>query len=463
MTASRVLEYIRRNHDRYLSELKEFLAIPTISTSAEHRSDIQRGAEWLSRQFTETGLQHVEVFLTAGHPIVYGDWLEAPGGGTILIYGHYDVQPVDPLAEWTSPPFEPTLRGEYIFARGASDMKSNGLAVLKALEASIKTGSLPVNVKVVFEGEEEIGSTHLGPFLETNKSKLKCDLVLSADATIAKRDLPSLAYGVRGILYLEVWVQGPSHDLHSGEFGGGIHNPAQVLCELIAGMHDADGQVTLPGFYDQVRILSDEERRELARIPYSEDEFRQATGVKQTFGEKGYSTLERLGARPTLEVNGLLSGFTGEGIKTVLPAKAMAKISMRLVPYQDPSIIEQGFMEYMRKNTPPAITWEVKHLGSASAALIDRESFGIRAASEALDSAFGAKPIFRLEGGTLPLVSLAKMKLGVEVIMIGFMLPDDNFHAPNERFYLPNYYRGIETYTRFFDLISRQPDFKSPA
>lgn len=247
------------------------------------------------------------------------------GRRTVLVYGHYDVQPVDPLAEWTSPPFEPTLRGEYLFARGVSDMKANGVAVLKALEASIKNGSLPVNVKVVFEGEEEIGSTSLGPFLERNKDKLKCDLVLSADALIAKRDLPSLAYGVRGILYLEVWVQSPAHDVHSGEFGGAIHNPAQVLCELIAGMHDGDGHVTLPGFYDQVRVLPAEEREELAHIPYSEEEFRQAAGVKQTFGEKGYSTSERLGARPTLEVNGLLSRIHRRGHKNGLAGEGNGK------------------------------------------------------------------------------------------------------------------------------------------
>jgi acetylornithine deacetylase/succinyl-diaminopimelate desuccinylase-like protein len=320
---------------------------------------------------------------------------------------------------------------------------------------------LPVNVKVVFEGEEEIGSTSLGPFLERNRGKLKCDVVLSVDALIAKRDLPSLAYGVRGILYLEVWVQGPAHDVHSGEFGGAIHNPAQVLCELIAGMHDGDGHVTLSGFYDQVRVLPAEEREELARIPYSEEELRQAAGVKQTFGEKGYSTSERLGARPTLEVNGLLSGFTGEGTKTVLPAKAMAKISMRLVPYQDPGVIEQGFMEYMRQNAPPTVNWEVKHLASADAALIDRQSFGMRAASAALRTTFDVNPVFRLEGGTLPLINLVKTKLGVEATTMGFALPDDNFHAPNERFYLPNYYRGIETYIYFFDLISRQPELKS--
>lgn len=455
MTANRVVEYARSNRDRYLSELKEFLTIPTVSTLAEHRSDIQRGAEWLSRQFTKAGLQHVEVFPTAGHPIVYGDFLEAAGRRTVLIYGHLDVQPEDPLDEWTSPPFEPTLRGEHLFARGVSDMKANGVAVLKALEASIKNGGLPVNVKVIFEGEEEIGSTNLGPFLEKNKDKLKCDLVLSVDAVIAKRDLPSLAYGVRGILYLEVWVQGPVHDLHSGEFGGAIHNPAQVLCELIAGTHDANGHVTLPGFYDQVRVLPAEERAELAHIPYSEEEFREAAGVEQTFGEKGYSTSERLGARPTLEVNGLLSGFTGKGTKTVLPSKAMAKISMRLVPYQNPAVIEQGFREYMQRNAPPTVKWEVKHLASADAALVDRGSFGMRSASAALRTTFGVDPVFRLEGGSLPLVNLVKAKLGVEAIMMGFALPDDNFHAPNERFYLPNYYRGIETYIHFFDLTSR--------
>ncbi len=451
------MEYAKRNHDRYLSELREFLAIPTISTLTEHKSDVQQGAEWLSRQFKAAGLQQVEVIPTEGHPLVYGEWLGVPGGRTVLIYGHYDVQPIDPLAEWDALPFEPTLRGDYLFARGVSDMKSNGLAVLKAAEASLKNRSLPLNVKFLFEGEEEIGSPNLGAFLDASKSKLKCDLVLSADALITRRDLPSLAYGVRGMLYLEVHVQGPRHDLHSGEFGGAVHNPAQVLSELIAGMHDADGRVTLHEFYDKVRTLPVEERSELARIPYSEDEFLEAAGVKRTFGEKGYGTFERLGARPTLEVNGLLSGFTGQGTKTVLPARAMAKISMRLVPYQDPDAIEQGFMEYMRKNAPPTVSWEVKRLASADAALIDRQSFGMRAASAALESTFGVEPLLRLEGGTLPLVNLVKERLSVEAIMMGLALPDDNFHAPNERFYLPNYFRGIETYIHFFDFIAREP------
>ncbi len=451
---NQAIEFAKQNHDRYLSELKEFVAIPSISTLSQHKPDIRRAAEWLERQLDGMGFRNVEILPTAGHPVVYGEWLQAPGKPTVLIYGHYDVQPVDPLNEWISPPFEPTVRGDNLYARGASDMKGNDHAFLKALEALMKTGGLPLNVKIIIEGEEEIGSPHLSAFMEEHKEKLKCDSALNADSSILKPEIPSIVYGLRGLAYFEIWVYGPEHDLHSGIFGGTVHNPAQVLCELIAGMHDEKGHVTLPGFYDKARVLAKEERAELARIPHSDEEWRKMTGAPQLYGEKGFTTVERYGARPTLEVNGILSGFTGEGAKTVLPAKAMAKISTRLVPDQDDHAVERQLKEYMQKHAPPTVTWEVKKMVSGPAVLVKRDTVGARAAAAALEATFGTKPVYKLEGGSVPVVSMVQEKLGVDSILLGFGLPDDNLHAPNEKLHLPNYYRGIETYIRFFDLVS---------
>src|SRR5581483_9595142 len=349
------LEYAQTHSERFLDELNTFLAMPTISTLSEYRGEVQRGAEWVAENLRAMGMEHVEIFPTAngaGQPLVYADWLHAGSAPTILIYGHSDVQPVDPLNEWRTPPFEPTILGDTIYARGASDMKSQTLAFMKALEALLKTNSLRVNVKVIVEGEEEIGSPHFGPFLQAHKEKLKCDVALNTDAQMAGRDLPSIVYGLRGLCYLELWVYGPAQDLHSGLFGGSLHNPAQALAELVAGMHDAQGRVTLPGFYDDVRVLDADERAALARFPITDAQWANAAGVKQLWGEPGFTVAERIGARPTLEVNGLLAGFTGEGSKTVLPAKAMAKLSLRLVPYQRPEKVKQQLEEYLRAHAP---------------------------------------------------------------------------------------------------------------
>jgi acetylornithine deacetylase/succinyl-diaminopimelate desuccinylase-like protein len=450
------VSFASQNHVRYLAELKELLAIGSISTLTEHKPDVIRAAGWLSDHMNGIGLNDVGVFPTQGHPVVYGEWLQAANKPIVLIYGHYDVQPVDPISEWTSPPFEPVVRGDSIFARGASDMKGNAIAVLKSLEAWIKTSQLPVNVKVMFEGEEEIGSPHLEPFIDSNRDKLRSDVFLSADAVTLSPGQPSLCYGLRGIAYFELWVQGPDKDLHSGEFGGAVHNPANVICDLIAGMHDSDARVTLPGFYEHVRTLPDDERAELGRTPISDEEFRKTAGVRKTWGEKGFTTMERLGARPTLDVNGLSSGFTGEGLKTVIPAKAMAKVSMRLVPNQSPALVEEEFREYVRTRAPPTVTWNVKMLGGASPVLLDRNTPCMRSASSALEVAFGKKPVFRLEGGTLPITAVVEKKVGADIVMMGFSLPDDNFHSPNEKYHLPNFYHGIEAYIRFFDFLSKQ-------
>lgn len=455
MSSASTLEYARLNHDRYLTELKEFLSVPSVSTLSEHKPDIERAAAWVAQQMRAMGLEQVEIMPTDGHPVVYGEWLHAPAKPTLLIYGHYDVQPVDPLGEWTAPPFEPTVRGEYIYARGASDMKAQDYAFLKALEAWLKNGGLPINVKVMIEGEEEIGSPNLGQFIDRNKDKLRADLVLNCDGGILRSDLPSLPYGLRGLAYFEIWVYGPGKDLHSGVFGGSVHNPAQALCELIAGMHDSSGRITLPGYYDKVRVLSEEERAEIARVPHSDADWQELTGVPALYGEHQFTTLERLGARPTLEVNGLLSGFTGEGSKTVLPSKAMAKISMRLVPNQDDKEVKSQLEEYMRRHAPPTVRWQVKDLVSGPAVLVNRDTPGMRAASAALQATFGVEPVFKLEGGSVPVVSMIYEKLGLDSVLMGFGLPDDGFHGPNEKQHLPTFYRGIEAYIRFFDQVAR--------
>lgn len=453
MNSNQPLEFARTNRERHLTELKEFLAIPSVSALSQHQADIQRAAEWLVRALTRLGLHNVAILPTAGHPVVYGEWLDAPNKPTVLIYGHYDVQPVDPLDEWTTPPFEPNVRGENLFARGASDNKGQIFAALKALEAFVRTRGLPLNVKVLIEGEEEIGSPNIAPFIAQHRDKLRCDAILNTDMGILRPDLPALTYGLRGLAYFELWLYGPAQDLHSGVFGGAVANPATVLCELIAGMHDADGRITLPGFYDRVRQLADEERAELARLPLTDDDWRAMTGVPQLAGEKGFTTVERLGARPTLDVNGILTGFTGEGAKTVLPAKAMAKISMRLVPHQDPDAVEQQLRAYLQQHAPPTVRWELKRLAGAPAVLVNRDTPAMRAAVRALQETFGVQPVFKLEGGSVPIVSVFQTMLGVDPVQMGFSLPDDNFHSPNEKLHLPTFYRGIETYIRFFEIL----------
>lgn len=447
------IEYAKANRERFVNELKDILSIPSVSTLSQHKPDMQRAAEWVANNLRGFGLQNVAIMPTGGHPAVYGDWLNAPGQPTLLIYGHYDVQPIEPLNEWVSPAFEPTQRGDNLYARGASDMKGQVMAFLKALDAVLKVGPLPINVKVIIEGEEEIGSPNLGAFMAANRELLRCDVALNADVAIVSATQPSLVYGLRGLAYFELWVHGPSHDLHSGTFGGSVHNPAQVLCELVAGMHDADGRVTLPGFYDKVRTLVPEEREDLA----GEDaaSWLAMMGAPMLYGEKGYTHLEQTGARPTLEINGLYSGFIGEGSKTVLPAKAMAKISMRLVPYQDDTAIEGMLRAYLDQHAPPTVKWTLAVHSTTPAVIVERDNPNIGAAVAALEATFGVKPVFRMEGGSVPVVSMTQKLLGVDSILMGFGLPDDNLHAPNEKLHLPNYYHGIESYIRFFHNLAK--------
>ncbi len=448
------LQYIAQNQERFLEEYKEFLRIPSVSTDEAHRSDIQRAAAWVAAQLQKIGMERVEIYPTQRHPIVYGEWLRAGDARpTVLIYGHYDVQPVDPLEEWQSPPFEPTIRGENIYARGASDMKGQVMLTLKALEALAQRGGLPVNVKILIEGEEEIGSPSLEAFLRSHQEMLRCDFSFNPDAGMLGVDLPTITYGLRGLAYFELRVYGPAQDLHSGVYGGAVHNPAQALVDLLAGMHDAEGRVTLPGFYEAVRPLSAEERAELARLPLDDAFFLRQTGAPALYGEAGYTVIERVGARPTLEINGLKAGFIGNGAKTVLPAMALAKISMRLVPDQDPQEVHQQLRRYLEERAPATIRWELIAMHGSRPTITRRDTPWVKALSQAMEAVYGRKPYFRREGGSIPVVAQLQDILGIESVITGFGLPDDNLHAPNEKQNLPNWYRGIETTLRFLTVL----------
>ncbi|MFC1921940.1 dipeptidase [Chloroflexota bacterium] len=444
------LQYAHDNNSRFLDELKDFLTIACISTDPEHQADMDQAAGWVAEQLESLGMSGVKIYSTANHPVVYGEKIaNNQAAPTVLIYGHYDVQPAEPLELWNSGAFEPVQSGDNLFARGASDMKGQVMAAIKALEAIIRTGSLPINIKFLIEGEEEIGSPNLGEFISNHQELLSSDFALNPDTGMIAPDLPTITYALRGLAYFEVRVDGPDHDLHSGSFGGVVLNPAQALCELIAGMHDASGRVTLPGFYDRVRNLDDEERLQLARLPLDEKFYLQQTGAPALWGESSFSPVERIGARPTLEVNGFYSGFTGEGSKTVLPAWAMAKISTRLVPDQDPDEVHQQLTLYLKENAPETILFEVKYLVGSPASISDRGSDGVMAMQDAMQQVWQKKPLFRREGGSVPVVVLFKEILGIESVNCGFSLPDDNAHGPNEKLHLPTWNRGIDTIINF--------------
>ncbi|HTX93023.1 MAG TPA: dipeptidase [Anaerolineales bacterium] len=444
------LRYAHDNKEKFLDAYKEILAIPSISTDQSKAGEVQRAAEWMAAQLRSLGMQKVQIFPTHKHPIVYGEWLGAPSAPTLLIYGHYDVQPVDPVELWKTGPFEPTIIGENIFARGSSDMKGQGLITLKAVESLARTGGLPVNVKWLFEGEEEIGSPSLGEFLASHKELLAADFAVNPDSGMIGEDFPTITYALRGLAYFELRVFGPAHDLHSGIYGGTVHNPANALAELIAGMHDDKGRVTLPGFYDKVRKLSKDEREEFARLPINDKHYLEQTGAPALYGEAGYTANERTSGRPTLDVNGLLSGFTGEGSKTVIPAWAMAKLSCRLVPDQDPREVHEQLLGYLKKHAPTDIRWELDVMAGGPASISDRNNPGVLAMGKALESVWGMRPYFKREGGSIPVVADMQHLLGIESVIVGFGLPDDNVHAPNEKQHLPTWYRGIDTYIHFF-------------
>ncbi len=451
MPLSQALAYLKDNSDRFLAELEAFLRIPSVSTTAEHKDDIARAANWVADNLRAIGARKVAVYPTAGHPVVYGELpATRENAPTVLVYGHYDVQPAEPLELWENPPFEPTVRGERLYARGATDMKGQVMASLKAVEAAAHAG-LPVNVKFVIEGEEEIGSPDLAGFIAEHKDLLAADVCLNPDSGMLGADWPTITYALRGLAYFELRVYGPEHDLHSGIYGGVVHNPAQALAELIAGMHDENGRITLPGFYDRVRPLSDEERKALAKLPFDPTAFYlKQTGVPQLWGEPEYTPIERTGARPTLEINGLYSGFIEEGAKTVIPSYAMAKISCRLVPDQDPDEVAGQLKAYLKAHAPATIRWELDVMAGAPASVTDIHTPAVKALAKAMEDTWGTQPFYRREGGSIPVVGQMQQILGLDSVLTGFGLPDGNLHAPNENLHLPTWRKGMEALVRFF-------------
>ncbi len=443
--------YLSERRQEREDELFEYLSIPSVSTDRAHREDVARCAGWVAERLEEAGVDRAEVLETDGHPIVLGEHEVDPGAPTLLVYGHYDVQPADPLEEWTSPPFEPDVREGRVYARGATDNKGQNHMHLKALEACDRVhGEIPVNLRVVLEGEEEVGSPNLEIFLREERDRLDCDAVLLSDTQMVRRDLPAIIVGLRGLAYLQIDVRGPASDLHSGVYGGPVVNPANALAQIVGALKDDRGRVTIPGFYDDVRPLTEEDREELGRIPFDEEAYREETGVPALGGEEGYSPLEQLGYRPTCDVNGLLAGFTGEGAKTVLPAKAMAKVSMRLVPDQDPDEIRRAAREYVRELAPEGVEVEVRDLHGGRPWAARPEGPLADAAAEALEEAFGNPPVHLREGGSIPIIPLFAETFGVQVLPIGFALPGCNLHAPDEWLDLEVYHEGIEALARLY-------------
>jgi len=450
MTVQAALDYAMSRRSHFVDQLGELVAIPSISTDITRRDELRQAADWLVAKLNSMGLKNAQLFPPDSHPFVYAEELSAGAKSpTVLIYGHYDVQPAEPLDKWSSDPFRPTVRGDNLYGRGASDMKGNVLATVFAVEALHSHGGLPVNVKFLIEGQEEIGSPTIGRFIAEHRDLLASDFCLNTDTGMLAPDMPTITYALRGLAYFELRVFGPAKDLHSGVFGGAVHNPAQALCELIAGMHDQNGTVTLPGFYDRVRQLDSAERAELARLPVTDALVMERSGVPKLWGESQYPVVERLGARPTLEINGIYSGFIGEGTKTVLPAYAMAKISTRLVPDQDADQIKSQLEAYCRLKAPPTVRWEVIDLVHSPPALSDRNSRWVKAMSRAQETVWGVPPLFKREGGSVPVVADLKTHLGIECVNVGCGLPDDNLHGPNEKLHLPAFYKLIDALIHF--------------
>lgn len=440
------LAYASRNRSQSLSQLIRFVRFPTVSAQPSHAQDLKKCAEWLANHLRQIGLRKINIIPTRRHPIVYAEWLEAPGRPTVLIYGHYDVQPVDPLSEWQSPPFEPTIRGDNLHARGASDDKGQMFAHIKALEALLRTtGRLPVNVKCIFEGEEEIGSPNLRPFIERNKRALAADVAVVSDTRMLAPDRPAITYSLCGGLSLELEVRGPDQDLHSGTFGGAVHNPLQALCEILGSLHDPNRRVTIPGFYNRVRRWSDEELGRMARTGPTDEQILRAARVAKGWGERGYTLYERTTIRPALTINGITGGYQGPGGKSVIPARASAKLNFRLVPNQDPRTIEQLFRCHIARVTPPTVRTSIRTNLGAMPALVNRNHPAMRAARVAYRRGFGAWPVFLRSGGTIPVVNTFHELLAAPTVLMGFALPNDRMHAPNEKFYLPNFHNGIAT------------------
>jgi acetylornithine deacetylase/succinyl-diaminopimelate desuccinylase-like protein len=443
-------DYIKANEKRYLDELIELLKIPSISADSKYQKDVARTAEFIKDKLEKAGADKVEISQTKGHPIVYGEKIIDPSLPTVIVYGHYDVQPVDPLNLWDNPPFEPVIKDGKIYARGSCDDKGQVYMHIKAFEGMMKTNSLHCNVRFMIEGEEEVGSANLGAWIRENKARLKGDVILISDTSIIANDVPSIDVGLRGLSYVEVEVVGPNRDLHSGVYGGAVTNPIQALCQMINSLKDKDNHITIPGFYNDVAELSKEERDELNKVPFDLTEYKKDLGVDDTTGETGYTTIERTGIRPTLELNGIWGGYTGEGSKTVLPSKANAKISMRLVPNQNSERITKLFSDHFAKIAPKGVKVKVTPHHGGEPVVTPTNSVAYKAASKAMEESFGKKPIPTRGGGSIPIVALFEKELGLKSVLMGFGLDSDLIHSPNEHFGIFNFMTGIQTIPLFF-------------
>jgi acetylornithine deacetylase/succinyl-diaminopimelate desuccinylase-like protein len=447
---SQINEYIEKNKDRFLEELFGLISIPSVSSKSENKPDMLRAAEYLKEALIEAGADNAEIIPTDGHPVVYADKMTDPSLPVVLVYGHYDVQPAEPYDLWKSPPFEPEIRDGKIWGRGADDDKGQLFMHVKAFEYMVRNNSLPCNVKFMIEGEEEIGSPNLGKFCIANRDKLKCDVILVSDTSMLDQDVPSITTGLRGLSYLEVEVTGPSRDLHSGLYGGAVANPVNMLAKMIASLTDEKNRVTIPGFYDEVIEVSKQEREEMAKAPFDIDRYKNEIDIDELSGEEGFTTMERTGIRPSLDVNGIWGGYTGEGAKTILPSKAFAKISMRLVPNQNSKKVDRLFADHFMSIAPPGVRVAVRslHGGEGYVSPVDHPAY--HAASRAYEDTFGKKPIPVRSGGSIPIISLFEKELGVKSILMGFGLESDAIHSPNESFPLWNFYKGIETIPLFY-------------
>jgi acetylornithine deacetylase/succinyl-diaminopimelate desuccinylase-like protein len=463
--AQGALAYAAEQHPRLLAELRDFVRIPSVSAQPRHAADVRRCAEWLAERLRRCGMERVAVLPTPRHPVVYAEWRRAPGRPTVLIYGHYDVQPADPLGAWQTPPFEPSVRGGSLYGRGASDDKGQLLCHVAALESHLQTsGQLPVNVVCLFEGEEEIGSLHLGAFLDRHRQALAADVAVISDTRFLAPGRPAIIYGLRGGLGMELEVRGQPADVHSGGFGGALHNPIQALCEIIAGLHGADGRIAIPGFYASVRRLSPRARAELAHSGPPDEQILRSARAERSWGEHGYSLYERTTIRPALTINGIGGGYQGPGGKGIIPASAWAKLSFRLVPDQDPREIERLVRRHLARSAPPTVRLAVRTYLATHPALLDRRHVGFGAAARAYRRGFGADPVFLRSGGSIPVVRMFQELLGIPTILMGFALPDDRMHAPNERFRLEQFRRGIDTCIHFLaELSARASDPRTRA
>lgn len=444
-----IKKYVEENKQRFLDELFDLLRFPSISADPAYKGDVLKTADFVAEKLKEAGAENVEICSTAGNPIVYGEKIIDASKPTVLVYGHYDVQPADPLELWKTSPFEPTIRDGKIYARGACDDKGQFYMHVKAFELMFKTGSLPCNIKFMIEGEEEVGSANLGIYVKENKERLKADVVLISDTSMISLETPSLETGLRGLSYVEVEVTGPNRDLHSGVYGGAVANPATILCKLIASLHDENNHITVPGFYDDVQSLSEAERELLNQAPYDEEEYKKDLGVDELWGEQGYTTIERTGIRPTLEVNGIWGGYIAEGAKTVLPSKASAKISMRLVPNQKSDKITELFRKHFESIAPKYVKVKVTPHHGGEPVVTPTDSVAFKAAEKAIEESFGKKPVPTRGGGSIPIVALFEEELGIKTVLMGFGLDSDNLHSPNEKYDIANFYKGIETIPLF--------------